>query len=144
MDNEYKNNINHEYDNKRNFSNKSKNLFIIFIIVIIIIIIIGVFFIKYYSEPKKEEIIKDKEPELIENKEDEAEIDNLSEIINEVAPWAAGDESLNMDLDDDLLLGYEEINIYNTDPNNPDTDGDGYLDGEEVMKGYNPLGEGKL
>lgn len=33
---------------------------------------------------------------------------------------------------------------YDTDPNNPDTDGDGYLDGEEINNGYNPNGEGRL
>ena len=30
------------------------------------------------------------------------------------------------------------------DPHNPDTDGDGYLDGVEVVNGYNPKGSGKL
>lgn len=33
---------------------------------------------------------------------------------------------------------------YGTDINNPDTDADSYLDGEEVANGYNPLGDGKL
>ena len=54
------------------------------------------------------------------------------------------DSDLYFDKDGDYLLGHEEINLYNTDPNNPDTDGDGYLDGEEVIKGFNPNGEGKL
>lgn len=49
-----------------------------------------------------------------------------------------------IDTDGDHLLNYEEIEIYHTDPRNPDTDGDGYKDGEEVFKGYNPLGTGKL
>ncbi len=31
-----------------------------------------------------------------------------------------------------------------TDPNDPDSDDDGYLDGEEVRNGYTPLGPGKL
>ena len=31
-----------------------------------------------------------------------------------------------------------------TDLNNQDTDGDGYLDLEEIKNGYNPLGEGKV
>ena len=34
--------------------------------------------------------------------------------------------------------------FYETDKNNPDTDGDGFLDGEEVENGFNPLGEGKI
>jgi hypothetical protein len=34
--------------------------------------------------------------------------------------------------------------MYNCDPKNPDTDGDGYTDGDEVKRGYNPAGPGKL
>ena len=50
----------------------------------------------------------------------------------------------NYDSDKDGLTGNQEIHIYQTDPNNPDTDNDGYLDGDEVRGGYNPNGEGKL
>ena len=42
------------------------------------------------------------------------------------------------DWDDDGLPNREE-SFWNTDPNNPDTDGDGYLDGEEVASGHDPL-----
>jgi hypothetical protein len=52
-------------------------------------------------------------------------------------------ESL-VDSDNDGLSDKNEINLYQTDPNNPDTDSDGYLDGEEVNNGYNPLGDGLL
>ncbi len=48
-----------------------------------------------------------------------------------------------IDSDNDGLTDDEE-RIYGTDINNPDTDGDGYLDGQEVKNGYNPLGPGKL
>ncbi len=44
-------------------------------------------------------------------------------------PWNAG----KCDKDNDLLTDDEEIFIYGTDPNNPDTDGDGCLDGAEVL-----------
>ncbi len=37
-----------------------------------------------------------------------------------------------IDSDGDGLTDDEEVNIYKTDPNNPDTDGDELLDGEEV------------
>ncbi|MBI5794626.1 hypothetical protein HZA87_06145 [Candidatus Uhrbacteria bacterium] len=47
------------------------------------------------------------------------------------------------DLDDDGLTTQEESQ-YGTDPLNPDTDEDGYLDGAEVSAGYNPLGAGRL
>lgn len=41
-------------------------------------------------------------------------------------------------------LNYEEEVLFGTDPAIDDTDLDGYLDGEEVRNGYNPLGTGKL
>jgi hypothetical protein len=49
-----------------------------------------------------------------------------------------------VDSDNDGLTDWEEINIYFTDPDNPDTDGDGFLDGDEVKNGYNPNGPGLL
>lgn len=47
------------------------------------------------------------------------------------------------DSDNDGLMDWEEV-IWNTDPNNPDTDGDGISDGDEVKQGRSPttLGEG--
>lgn len=42
------------------------------------------------------------------------------------------------DSDNDNLSDFEEQRI-GTSPQNPDTDGDGYLDGQEVASGYNPL-----
>ncbi|MEA2113751.1 MAG: hypothetical protein U9P63_03825 [Patescibacteria group bacterium] len=46
-------------------------------------------------------------------------------------------EEIIDDADYDGLTDWEE-KIYKTDPDNPDTDGDGYLDGEEVASGYDP------
>jgi len=43
------------------------------------------------------------------------------------------------DPDKDGLETAIEVSIYGTDPRNPDTDGDGYTDGEEVQAGYDPL-----
>jgi len=50
---------------------------------------------------------------------------------------------LEDDTDKDGLPDYLERSL-GTDVNNPDTDGDGYMDGEEFYGGYNPLGEGKI
>ena len=49
------------------------------------------------------------------------------------------------DFDQDGLTDEME-EFYGTDPNNPDTDGDGFSDGNEVSRGYDPLlpGEAKL
>jgi S1-C subfamily serine protease len=45
-----------------------------------------------------------------------------------------------LDSDNDGLSDAQEAQL-GTDPHNPDTDGDGYLDGSEVTNGYNPLGK---
>ncbi|MFH1482402.1 MAG: hypothetical protein ABIE46_02705 [Patescibacteria group bacterium] len=50
----------------------------------------------------------------------------------------------NKDTDHDGLPDLIEVEIYKTDPKNPDTDGDGYKDGDEVKNGFNPNGSGKL
>ncbi len=47
-----------------------------------------------------------------------------------------------LDSDNDSLTDQMEIDLYKTDPNKADTDGDGFSDAEEVRKGYNPLGTG--
>jgi hypothetical protein len=44
-----------------------------------------------------------------------------------------------VDSDFDGLTDQGEIQIYNTDPNLPDTDGDGFYDGSEVLRGTDPL-----
>ncbi|MFC1640621.1 hypothetical protein ACFL2D_01075 [Patescibacteria group bacterium] len=49
----------------------------------------------------------------------------------------------NEDTDSDQLVNSEE-DFYETDPFDPDTDNDGYSDGEEVQGGFNPLGAGML
>ena len=43
-----------------------------------------------------------------------------------------------MDTDSDGLTDVEEETIYGTDPRLPDTDGDGFLDGNEVFNRYDP------
>ncbi len=49
--------------------------------------------------------------------------------------------SLTSDNDNDGLNFRDEI-IYQTDPDNPDSDDDGFLDGEEIKNKYDPKGEG--
>ena len=56
---------------------------------------------------------------------------------------AGTEEDFAQDADGDGLSLYDEY-VYLTSPLNPDTDGDGVSDGEEVKKGANPLGEGEL
>ena len=44
-----------------------------------------------------------------------------------------------LDTDNDNLYDIDEILEYNTDPQNNDTDGDSYNDGDEIKNGYDPL-----
>ena len=46
--------------------------------------------------------------------------------------------------DDGDGLTTEQEQLYGSDPNNPDSDGDGYSDGDEVQAGYSPVGGGTL
>ena len=45
----------------------------------------------------------------------------------------------NVDTDGDGISDFDEINLYHTDPHQADTDHDGFLDGTEIMKGFDPL-----
>lgn len=44
----------------------------------------------------------------------------------------------SVDSDKDGLFDYLETGVYQTDPSNSDTDGDGFADGEEVIRGFDP------
>jgi len=46
---------------------------------------------------------------------------------------------ISLDSDEDGLTDYDEINIYGTDPQDVDTDGDGVPDGVELLSYTNPL-----
>ena len=53
-----------------------------------------------------------------------------------------GTDPNNPDTDGDGLNDYDETKKWKTNPNNPDTDGDGYSDKQEIENGYNPNGQG--
>ena len=70
----------------------------------------------------------------------------LGEAMQKIVPSPIYDNSeIKNDSDGDGLSDVLE-DVYKTDKNNPDTDGDGYLDGNEVENGYDPLvpGSAKL
>lgn len=69
------------------------------------------------------------------------EYKTMEEILNSIFQTNMAD--LNKDSDNDGLTDQME-SFYGTIATNPDTDGDGYKDGEEVQNGYNPAGPGKL
>jgi hypothetical protein len=55
-----------------------------------------------------------------------------------------GTSDYEFDTDHDGLTDELEINVLHTDPAKKDTDGDGFGDGVEYLKGFNPNGPGKL
>jgi len=64
--------------------------------------------------------------------------------LSRISLWGSSEsivESQAKDTDNDGLKDWEE-NLYKTDPLNPDTDGDGFIDGEEIDSGHNPLVKG--
>lgn len=54
--------------------------------------------------------------------------------------WGTGRLPSSLDTDNDGLTNVEET-LYGTNPNNPDTDGDGYIDGERVQTDGTIIGE---
>lgn len=48
------------------------------------------------------------------------------------------------DTDADGLTDRDETKVFGTEPTNPDTDGDSFQDGAEVLNGYNPKGSGRI
>jgi len=84
--------------------------------------------------------------EITEPKETEDLMKVLEEAMQKIVPSPIYDNSeIKNDSDGDGLSDVLE-DVYKTDKNNPDTDGDGYLDGNEVENGYDPLvpGSAKL
>lgn len=75
-------------------------------------------------------------------KETKSSLEKLEEKINDLEGERAKIvEEISKDSDKDGLTDQEEIRL-KTNPFNPDTDGDSYLDGAEYKTGYNPLKPG--
>ena len=84
---------------------------------------------------KKDKQKKEKEEGEHKKKEKKKEIPSFERF--------SPNKDILIDSDGDGLADHKEKR-YGTDPLDPDTDNDGYLDGVEVARGYNPTGSGKL
>jgi len=66
----------------------------------------------------------------------EARTDAFEVIRSERSNWSS-----SLDTDEDGISDFDEENLYNTDPTEADTDNDGFTDGVEIIRGFNPLSE---
>lgn len=94
-------------------------------------------------KPEPVKVIKEKkEPEAdkeVIEAEPEEEIEETEQEIEEEKKVRPPEEyTRSKDSDNDGLTDVEET-LYRTDKNKPDTDRDGYIDGQEIASGYNPL-----
>jgi hypothetical protein len=78
--------------------------------------------------------------EIIQNQLDRqfAVLTLRTELSEKIIRERVGEISLK-DSDQDGITDYDEIHIYKTDPYSADTDNDGFLDGLEIIDGYDPL-----
>lgn len=109
------------------------------------------------TEPTLDEIVNDNlpqsgvsptspqfPPEVPLEKPINAAADEDSDGLLDSRELAEGTDPKNPDTDGDGLFDGEEVAAFGTDPLNRDTDGDGFLDGVEVRNGFNPRGDGRL
>lgn len=66
-----------------------------------------------------------------------AEMTLRTEQTERIVRERVGDEAL-VDTDNDGVTDYDERNIYQTDPLMADSDNDGFIDGIEILNGYDP------
>ncbi len=86
-----------------------------------------------FEELDEVEIITEKDIEELEK----IVLEKKRKIIDRVTARKAFEDTLK-DSDDDGISDFDEVTIYETDPFSADSDGDGYIDGAEVLSGFNP------
>jgi len=123
---------------KKGFSSSTKAMLIAGVVILFALIVVGYLLLRT-SQPKTENQVQPTsetqptprpEPKPIPTPEPEPEPVVESPFPNEIVP--------GKDSDSDGLTDVEETIIYKTNPNLPDTDLDGFLDGNEVFHLYNP------
>ncbi len=82
---------------------------------------------------------KETENKILEaNKREKAKnIDSDNDGLLDSEEEKLGTDKSSSDTDKDGLSDYDEVKKWKADPLNPDTDGDGYLDGLEAQNGFN-------
>lgn len=126
---------------------KFKKFAIILVIVILVAVSVVIFFLWrakkaapiVLSDAAKEQIIVEKEKQWKDNLNQTAAIDKDFDNLNDAEERQYGADPDNPDTDADGLLDGDEIVISKTNPLKADTDGDGIKDGREIKNGTDPL-----
>ena len=145
-----------------------KNTGKILIIIIAVVVVVAAAGIAYWAlSGEKEDVVDvimpedvsidivedDIEPEPEEEDDDEVitptpepatTVDTDRDGLSDLQEAEIGTNIRVADTDADGLSDYEEVTTWQTDPLDPDTDGDSFVDGSEVDAGYDPNGDGKL
>ncbi|MGC9778362.1 MAG: hypothetical protein HZR80_03890 [Candidatus Heimdallarchaeota archaeon] len=99
----------------------------------------------YNTNPNNSDTDSDQLPDLFELEnslnpfENDAAEDPDEDGLTNLEEYGYLTDPQDEDTDDDFLTDYEEVIDYNTDSNNPDTDGDGWSDSWEVYYETDPL-----
>lgn len=104
---------------------------------------------KYYADPSEKDTDEDglsdgDEVRNLLNPNGKGDLDTDGDDLSDKQEVANKTDINKMDTDLDGLSDHEEVDTYKTDPLKPDTDNDGFKDGDEVRRGFNPAGAGKL
>ncbi len=139
-------------------ASSGKGVFLlVFGMLTLILIVLGVAAFLAYRElislpaeqaPVTEITIPDLEPPVEEPTTPEpvvtSTVDTDNDGLTDAEEARYGTDADRSDTDNDGLPDKDEVQKYDTDPLDPDTDGDTFLDGVEVISGYDPKGPGKL
>jgi hypothetical protein len=97
-------------------------------------VVVAAFFLFFSATAKASDLIADSDGDGF---------SDAQEIANGYSPVNPQDVKIEKsDMDSDGLSDYWEL-IFKTDPLNPDSDGDGFADGQEIDFAYNPLAAAK-
>ncbi|MBP9802677.1 hypothetical protein KBC40_03780 [Patescibacteria group bacterium] len=112
---------------------------LIVLILAVVLVLLGYFFkdkISFWQKTPPAEVSQN----LQENNELELEVpEEIVQISSSTFSfWQV------IDSDKDSLSDEDELNVWLSDPSNPDTDGDSYSDGQEVSGGYDPTSTSTL